>query len=702
MKVCIAEKPSVARDIAELLGAKQRKDGYYEGNGYQVTWTFGHFCTLKEPHDYTEQWKFWRLEDLPMIPSSFGIKLIENAGVKKQFQVIEHLVQSCEEVINCGDAGQEGELIQRWVLLKAKCSVPVKRLWISSLTVEAIRNGFNHLKDSKQYDNLYAAGSARAIGDWLLGMNATRLFTKKFAQGKVVLSIGRVQTPTLAMIVQRQKEIMAFVSEQYWELKTIYRETEFTATIDRLRQAEKAEKGLAYLKEHPFEITSFTKKEGKEGNPRLFDLTSLQVEANKKYAYSADDTLKYIQSLYEKKLVTYPRVDTTYLSEDLYPKIGGILKDMTPYKALIAPILAAPIPKSKTVFDDAKVTDHHAIIPTGMYPEGLQPEEKKIYDLIARRFIAAFYPECKVSNTTVLGKVGKVEFKATGKQILEPGWKEVYKGDAPSREDTEKEVVLPLFTVGESGPHEPRVHQGKTTPPKAYTEATLLRAMETAGKQVEDEEMRELLKDNGIGRPSTRSNIIETLFRRKYIEKKKKNIYATQTGIDLIDTIQSELLKSPELTGVWERKLRQIEKGTYEIEAFKQELIQMVVDLTREVKRLAHHTIAVAPTMAPEKDVPVDAPKPREAKKEIVIEAHTCPKCKEQRLLKGHTAYGCANYKVCGFKIPFEVMGKKLTARHMADLLTKGRTGKIKGLKVESGAVDGHLVLDEEFRIVYQ
>lgn len=706
MKVCIAEKPSVARDIADVLGAKQRKDGYYEGNGYQVTWTFGHFCTLKEPHDYTEQWKFWRLEDLPMIPSSFGIKLIENAGVKKQFQIIEQLVQSCEEVINCGDAGQEGELIQRWVLLKAKCSVPIKRLWISSLTTEAIRNGFDHLKDGDQYNNLYAAGSARAIGDWLLGMNATRLFTKKFAQGKVVLSIGRVQTPTLAMIVQRQKEIMAFVSEQYWELKTLYRDTEFTATIDRLRQADKAEKGLVYLKEHPFEITSFTKKEGKEGNPRLFDLTSLQVEANKKYAYSADDTLKYIQSLYEKKLVTYPRVDTTYLSEDLYPKIEGILKDMTPYKALIAPLLAAPIPRSKNVFDDAKVTDHHAIIPTGIYPEGLSLEEKRIYDLIARRFIAAFYPECKVSNTTVLGMVGKVEFKATGKQILEPGWREVYKGDVSTREET-AEVVLPLFTVGESGPHKPWVHQGKTTPPKAYTEATLLRAMETAGKQVEDEEMRELLKDNGIGRPSTRSNIIETLFRRKYIEKKKKNIYATQTGIDLIDTIQSELLKSPELTGVWERKLRQIEKGSYEIEAFKQELIQMVVELTREVKSSAHHTIAMAPSepasksdaSGPKPGASASKPKeskPREPKKEIVVEEYTCPRCKEQRLLKGKTAYGCANYKVCGFKMPFEVMGKKLTGKHMADLLTKGRTGKIKGFE---GDAQGHLVLNEQFEV---
>jgi len=703
MKVCIAEKPSVARDIAEVLGAKQRKEGYYEGNGYQVTWTFGHFCTLKEPHDYFDQWKFWRLEDLPMIPSSFGIKLIENNGVQKQFKIIEQLVLQCEEVINCGDAGQEGELIQRWVLLKAKCTAPVKRLWISSLTEEAIRNGFQQLKDSTQYNNLYAAGSARAIGDWLLGMNATRLFTKKFGQGKVVLSIGRVQTPTLAMIVQRQKEINAFVSEEYWELKTIYRETEFTAAIDRLRNLEKANKGLEYLKEHPFEITSFEKKDGKEGNPRLFDLTGLQVEANKKYAYTADDTLKYVQNLYEKKLVTYPRVDTTYLSEDLHPKIAGILQDLTPYSALTAPVLANPIPKLKTVFDDKKVTDHHAIIPTGMHPGGISLEEKRVYDLIARRFIAAFYPECKVATTTVLAKVGQVPFKVTGKQVIEPGWKEVYANDqSAKKEGEEEEKILPLFVVGESGPHEPRIHQGKTTPPKAFTEATLLRAMETAGKQVEDEEMRELLKDNGIGRPSTRANIIETLFRRKYIEKKRKNIYATQTGMDLIDTIESELLKSAELTGNWERKLRLIEKGEYTLDTFKQELIQMVVELTRDVKNNSHKTITIAPEPPLEPVAPPKKePKPKAPKKEIVIETLTCPKCKTHLLKKGNTAYGCANFKVCGFKIPFEILGKKLTDKHITDLLSKGKTGKIKGLLVPGSdtPVDGKLVIDGSFNL---
>ncbi len=709
MKVCIAEKPSVARDIAAIVGAKQRKDGYFEGNGYQVTWTFGHFCTLKEPHDYTEQWKYWRLEDLPMIPASFGIKLIDNSGVQKQFKVIEELVHACEEVINCGDAGQEGELIQRWVLLKAQCNAPVKRLWISSLTEEAIREGFQNLKNADQYDNLYAAGSARAIGDWLLGMNATRLFTKKFAQGKTVLSIGRVQTPTLAMIVARQKEINAFVSEEYWELKTIYRETEFTATIDRIKVLERAQKGLAYLKEHPFEITSSERKEGKEGNPRLFDLTALQVEANKKFGYSADDTLKYIQNLYEKKMVTYPRVDTTYLSEDLHPKIAGIMQDLTPYAALTAPVLANPIPKLKSVFDDKKVTDHHAIIPTGVYPSNLGPEEKRIYDLVARRFIAAFYPECKIANTTVLGKVGQVAFKVTGKQILEPGWKEVYANDVKTKKEEkeeEEEKILPVFVVGESGPHTPRIHHGKTSPPKAYTEATLLRAMETAGKQVDDEEMRELLKDNGIGRPSTRANIIETLFRRKYIEKRKKNIYATQTGIDLIDTIQTELLKSPELTGIWERKLRLIEKGDYAMGTFKQELIQMVIDLTIEVKTANYKMITIAPDQPEKKEKEKDTTakkeaKPKEPKKAVVIEEQQCPKCKSNPLKKGNTAYGCANFKICGFKLPFEAFGRKLTDKQIVDLLTKGKTGKTKGWKLAGADIEteGKLKLNTAFEL---
>ncbi len=585
MIVCIAEKPSVAKDLAEILGAKTRKDGFYEGNGYQVTWTFGHLCTLKEPHDYNEKWKSWRLESLPIIPESFGIKIMDDTGVKRQFGVIETLVKAAESVVNCGDAGQEGELIQRWVLHLAKCKVPIKRLWISSLTEEAIRKGFKDLKESKNYDRLYAAGTARAIGDWLLGINATRLFSTKFGKGTSVLSIGRVQTPTLALIVQRQKEINAFKQEEYWELKTIYRDTEFLCQINRLKTKDKAEKGLEYLVNKPFEITSFEQKEGKEGNPRLFDLTAIQVEANKKKGYSAEDTLKHVQSLYEKKLVTYPRVDTTYLSEDLHPKIPGILGNLEEYRSYTTILLEKPLPKSKQIFDDKKVSDHHAIIPTGVKPGAWTMDEKIIYDMICRRFIAVFYPECKVSNTTVLGKVEELVFKATGKQILDPGWRVLYQQDKKEDEEkqTEEEKTLPLFEEGESGPHEPFIHQGKTSAPKPYTEATLLRAMETAGKLVDDEEMRDMLKLNGIGRPSTRANIIETLFKRRYIEKKKKNIIATETGINLIDTIQNELLKSVELTGQWERKIRLIEKGEYELAAFKSELIKMVRELTDEV-----------------------------------------------------------------------------------------------------------------------
>lgn len=698
MIVCIAEKPSVARDIAKIIGANQSKNGYMEGNGYQVTWTFGHLCTLKEPHDYTEKWKYWRLEELPMIPSNFGVKVIENDGVKRQFATIQSLVQQAKMIINCGDAGQEGELIQRWVLLKAKCTVPIKRLWISSLTEEAIKEGFEKLRDSKQYDNLYAAGSARAIGDWLLGMNATRLFTKKFGQGKATLSIGRVQTPTLAMIVQRQKEMDSFITEEYWELKTLYREVEFTANIDRLKSVEKAEKGLDYLKQHPFEVTSFEQKEGKEGNPRLFDLTGLQVESNKKYGYSAEDTLRSIQKLYESKLVTYPRVDTTYLSEDIYPKIPGILSGLKYYSELTAPLKEKPLVKSKQVFDDKKVTDHHAIIPTGIVPSGITPQEQHIYDLITRRFIAAFYPECKVSNTTVLGKVGQIEFKATGKQIIEQGWRDVYKNEETTKKEGDDDKVMPLFTEGETGEHEPKVHQGKTSPPKAYTEATLLRAMETAGKQVDDEEMRELLKDNGIGRPSTRANIIETLFKRKYIEKKKKNLYATVTGMGLIDTIQNELLKSPELTGQWERKIRLIEKGEYQVEDFKKELVDMVVDLTNEVLFNTNRVIHIVDTTTVEKPKKVANKKPKE---EIKIEALSCPKCKTAKLMKGKTAYGCSNYKECGFKLPFIIIGKKLTDKQIVDLIQKGKTTKIKGFVLPGSDTkkDAYLILDDTFNV---
>lgn len=585
MKLCIAEKPSVARDLAKILGASTKKDGYFEGNGYWVSWTFGHLCTLKEPEDYNPVWKQWRVEDLPIVPESFGIKIISNDGVKKQFEVIKQLVASCEEVINCGDAGQEGELIQRWVLLKAGCKKPVKRLWISSLTDEAIKEGFSKLKNASEFDNLFAAGNSRAIGDWILGINGTRLYTKKFAAPKMILSVGRVQTPTLAMIVQRQKEINAFKSEVYWELKTVYRNTEFLCQIDRIKSEERAQKGLDYLKGKPFDVTSFEQKEGKEGNPRLYDLTSLQVDGNKRYGFSADDTLKHVQNLYEKKLVTYPRVDTTYLSEDLHPKIPATLRGLKDYERFTSQVLSQPIPKTKSIFDNAKVTDHHAIIPTGIQPTGISPDEQKVYDLIARRFIAAFYPECKVSNTTVIGKVDQLHFKATGKQILDKGWRMVYEdleSKSVKKEEAE-EKVLPIFTEGESGDHEPMMHQGKTTAPKPYTEATLLRAMETAGKFVENEEMRESMKENGIGRPSTRSAIIETLFKRGYIEKKKKNLIATATGISLIDTIKNDLLKSPELTGQWEHKLRKMERGDYNPQEFKQELFKMVREITDEV-----------------------------------------------------------------------------------------------------------------------
>lgn len=701
MKLCIAEKPSVARDIAKVLGATTPKQGYMEGNGYCVTWTFGHLCTLKEPHDYGPELKSWNLIFLPIIPKNFGIKLITNPGVENQFKVIEKLVAECDEVINCGDAGQEGELIQRWVLQKAKCDKPVQRLWISSLTEEAIKEGFNSLKPAEDYKNLYLAGNARAIGDWLLGINATRLFTKKFGGNKSVLSIGRVQTPTLAMLVQRQKEIDAFSTEDYWELKTKYRDVIFNAAIDRLKTLDRAEKGLEYLKVNPFEIVSFEIKEGKEKNPRLFDLTGLQVEANKKFGYSAENTLKYIQNLYEKKHVTYPRVDTTYLSDSLYPKIEGILRKMTPYQDLIEPLLGEPIPKSKAVFDDAKVTDHHAIIPTEIIPtQGLPYEEKMIYDLIAKRFIAVFYPECKISNTLVEAKVGTIPFKTSGKQILEAGWRAVYAKDSTeetTEKDKEEEQTIPEFTVGETGPHNPMIHQGKTSPPKPYTEATLLRAMETAGKQVDDEELREMLKNNGIGRPSTRANIIETLFKRKYIERKRKNLIATQTGIQLIDTIEDEVLKSPELTGEWELKLRKIESGEYEANLFKEELIKMVTDLTKKVIE------GKAKVFTIQDEVEVKEKKKSEPapKKELAAwEDIKCPKCKSQNLIKGKTAIGCSDYKNCNFKITFEIFGKKLSEKQLMDLVMKNKTSKLKGFTTHpENLTEGVVTLSPEFII---
>jgi DNA topoisomerase III len=590
MKVCIAEKPSVAREIAAVLGASQKKEGYIEGNGYQVTWTFGHLCTLKEPHDYAVEWKHWNLASLPMIPQRFGIKLIENDGYKKQFDVIAKLFSQAEEVINCGDAGQEGELIQRWVMQKAGCNCPVKRLWISSLTFEAIKEGFTRLKPQDDYKSLYEAGLLRAIGDWLLGMNATRLYTVKYGKDRQILSIGRVQTPTLALIVNRQNEIANFVPQTYWELKTVYRETSFSATKGKFGSKEEGLDFLEKVKGSDFRITDITLKKGTEAPLRLFDLTSLQVECNKKFAYSAEDTLKLIQSLYEKKLTTYPRVDTTFLSDDIYPKVEPTLRGLKEYSALTAPVLSAKIPKSKKVFDNSKVTDHHAIIPTGVSPTNITSDERKVYDLVTRRFIAAFYPDCKFSTTTVMGEASDIPFKTSGKQIIEPGWRIVFEkentfsDDETPAKEADEERTLPVFVKGEQGPHVPELTEKQTQPPKPYTEATLLRAMETAGKLVENEDLRDALKENGIGRPSTRANIIETLFKRNYIVREKKNLLATSTGIELIRLIRVDLLKSAELTGIWEKKLRQIERREYDSAHFLEELKSMVTDVVRDVK----------------------------------------------------------------------------------------------------------------------
>ncbi len=607
MIVCIAEKPSVAREIADVLGAKLKKNGYIEGNGYQVTWTFGHLCSLKEPHDYNPAWKVWSYSSLPMLPQRFGIKLIENETYKAQFQVIESLMQKADMIVNCGDAGQEGELIQRWVMQKARATCPVKRLWISSLTEEAIREGFNHLEDSSKFQHLYEAGLCRAIGDWLLGMNATRLYSLKYGGGytrdRKVLSIGRVQTPTLALIVNRQAEIDNFKPEPYWELKTVYRTAIFNSTKGKFKVKEDGEKLLEVIKGNPFTVTDIVEKKGKEFAPRLYDLTSLQVDCNKRFGFSADETLKLIQSLYEKKVTTYPRVDTTYLSDDIYPKVPSTLEGLVAYREFTAPLKGKKLPKSKRVFDNSKVTDHHAIIPTGVPATALSQTEMMVYDLVARRFIEQFYPDCEVSTTTVSGKVAEIDFKTSGKQILSPGWRVVEQRETTSApgsvaEEIEKSLsgdetpdkeggaelkILPKFEKGESGPHTPNLKETWTTPPKPYTEATLLRAMETAGKFVDNEELRDALKENGIGRPSTRAAIIETLFKRNYIRKERKNLYPTETGVNLIATIQEELLKSAELTGLWERKLRQIEHGEYEAQTFINELKAMVTDVVRNV-----------------------------------------------------------------------------------------------------------------------
>ena len=632
MIVCVAEKPSVGRDIARVLGANTQHDGFMEGNGYCVTWTFGHLCALLDPHEYNEQWKGWNLSSLPMVPLRFGIKVSEDKGVQKQFNTIKNLIARADEVINCGDAGQEGELIQRWVYQKAGCKVPVKRLWISSLTEEAIREGFQKLKDQSEYQRLYEAGLMRAIGDWLLGMNATRAYTLRFAKGvgkdRQVLSIGRVQTPTLALIVKRQHEIENFVPRTYWELKTIYRDTTFSALLPveeddyAITSLEKGQALVDSIKDLPLEITSVEKKKGVEYAPRLFDLTSLQVECNKKFALSADDTLKIIQSLYEKHVTTYPRVDTTYLSDDIYPKVPATLQGIKDYFPQVTPLLplqadgkkgAGSLPKSKKVFDNKKVTDHHAIIPTGQRPDNLSELERKVYNLVALRFIAAFYPDCEVSNTTVLAKAGDVDFKVTGRQILKMGWREVFAKEKQEDESQEEQKSLPAFVKGESGPHEPQLQEKTTTPPKYYTEATLLRAMETAGKTVEDEELRDAMKESGIGRPSTRAAIIEKLFQRKYIVREKKNIHATPLGINLIQTIISPLLKSAELTGLWEKKLREIERGTFTAQQFLDELKQMTSEVVRDVK--------------------ADKAGMR------------CPVCGKGTIIRGKTRYGCSRWR---------------------------------------------------------
>lgn len=705
MIVCIAEKPSVAKDIARILGATTSHNGYMEGNGFQVTWTFGHLCTLKEPNDYTENWKHWSLSALPMIPPRFGIKLIDDDGIKRQFSVIERLMQAADCIVNCGDAGQEGELIQRWVMQKAQAKCPVKRLWISSMTDEAIREGFNSLKDQSEYQPLYVAGLSRAIGDWLLGMNATRLYTLKYGQNRQVLSIGRVQTPTLALIVNRQKEIDSFVPEPYWVLSTIYRDTLFTATKGKFTTKEEGEQAFATIADKPFEVTGVSKKNGNEAPPRLFDLTSLQVECNRKFSYSAETTLNLIQSLYERKLTTYPRVDTQFLSDDIYPKCAGILTGMRGYEQYIQPLAGKKLPKSKRVFDTSKVTDHHAIIPTGVPASALSDMERNVYDIIARRFIAVFYPDCKFATTTVLGKVEDVEFKVSGKEILEPGWRTIYaqqqtstpqpnntstsqplNSQPSSSEDDDKqdeERTLPTFVKGESGPHTPTLTEKWTTPPKYYTEATLLRAMETAGKFVDDETLRAALKENGIGRPSSRAGIIETLFKRHYIRRERKNLIATATGIELIDIIHEELLKSCELTGIWEKKLRDIEHKKYEAADFINELKQQVTEIVYDVlrdnsnrrvtittdedlkkakkkktaapKKAAAKSAATSSTASTKKAAASPQPATSEPSADDSIIGTTCPVCGKGTIIKGKMAYGCSNWKNgCTYRVAFK------------------------------------------------
>jgi len=693
LKVCIAEKPSVAREIATVLGANTKHDGYYEGNGYAVTYTFGHLCTLMEPNDYKPHWKSWDLNNLPMLPEKFKTKVVSNSGIQKQFKIVKRLFDSAEVVINCGDAGQEGELIQRWVLDQADYKGKVERLWISSLTTEAIKEGFESLKPSEDYDNLYYAGFSRAIGDWLLGMNATRLYTVKHGGYKQVLSVGRVQTPTLAMVVNRFKDIENFKPQPYWELQTLYRDTLFAYEEGRFTKMEDGEILANKVKEDDFEIVSITKKKGTEYAPKLFDLTGLQVYCNTKFGFTADETLKIVQKLYEMKVVTYPRVDTTFLPNDVYPKVSGILQKLTNYSTLTAPLLGKKIKKSAKVFNDKKVTDHHAIIPTGMQ-SNLQYNQQQVYDIITKRFIAVFYDDCAVSNTTVIGKAADVNFKTTGKEILKKGWRVVF--EIPGKPEKES-GILPTFEKGEKGPHQPSFLEKQTKPPNQFTEASLLRAMETAGKQVDDDEMRELMKDNGIGRPSTRANIIETLFKRQYIKRNKKQILPTVTGVALIDTIQNEMLKSAELTGLWEKQLKDIEKGTYSASLFIANMKRMVDQLVYEVRSESKRANISQASVVKERAAKVVK------KKTVGIASETCPQCKKGTIIKGKTAYGCSSYKSgCKFRLPFSVYEKKISEKQFIRLLKKGSTVNLKGFKKDNTTVEGLLRFNEQFELILE
>lgn len=707
MKVCIAEKPSVAREIASILGANTKHDGYYEGNGYAVTYTFGHLCTLLEPIDYKPYWKSWDLNNLPMLPDKFNTKVVDNAGIQKQFNIIKGLFERADVIINCGDAGQEGELIQRWVINQTDYKGEVQRLWISSLTSEAIKEGFANLKSSTEYDNLYYAGYSRAIGDWLLGINATRLYTVKHGGYKQVLSVGRVQTPTLAMVVERFKLIENFKPQPFWELQTKYRNTIFNCEEGRFLKKEEGEAFANKVKEAEFEIVSITKKKGKEYAPKLFDLTGLQVYCNNKFGLSADDTLKIAQQLYEQKVITYPRVDTTFLPSDIYPKVPSILKQLTNYSALTQPLLGKTIKKSTKVFNDKKVTDHHAIIPTGIQ-NNLSHNHQRVYDIITKRFIAVFYDDCEVANTSVIGKAADVSFKTNGKVIVSKGWRVVFEAltnfdsaQSPKRSDQKKETsILPPFEKGEKGPHEPSFLEKETSPPKHYTEATLLRAMETAGKQVDNDEMRELMKENGIGRPSTRANIIETLFKRKYIERKKKLLLPTPTGIQLIDTIQNKLLKSAELTGRWEKQLKDIEKGDYSAGLFIKNMKRMVDQLVYEVRSESHR----ANISAEHHTAKTSEKKTKKTKsKTSSITSEKCPKCTQGQIIKGFSAYGCSTFKSgCNFRLPFEFSGKKISENQFIRLLQKGSTVNLKGFKTETGKIEGLLRFDEQFNLVLE